>query len=183
VESGWQFHGHPVAKPGFTPTGPDSMYMFCNVPTPDPWRPDHRELPALLRDFLSDFGGMVAEAREHVSDPEQVNFRPLETILLPPPWHRDRVVVLGDAAHATTPQLAAGAAICLEDAVVLGDELARGGDLDEILGRFTDRRHPRCRYVVDASVKLSYWQTHPEATDARPAEFTAAATQGLAEPY
>ena len=55
--SGWQFHGHRVAKPGFTPTAPDSMYLFCNVPSPALERLAPEELPALLREHLADFGG------------------------------------------------------------------------------------------------------------------------------
>jgi naringenin degradation protein FdeE len=45
-------------------------------------------------------------------------------MLVPPPWHAGRVVLIGDAVHAPPPTLAAGAAIALEDAVVLGELLA-----------------------------------------------------------
>jgi len=45
-----------------------------------------------------------------------INYRPLEAILMPKPWYRGRVVLIGDAAHATTPHLASGAGMAIEDA-------------------------------------------------------------------
>ena len=40
------------------------------------------------------------------------------------PWHKGRVVLLGDAVHATTPHLGQGAGMAIEDSIVLADELA-----------------------------------------------------------
>ena len=54
----------------------------------------------------------------------RINYRPLEKLLLPPPWHRGRAILIGDAAHATTPHLASGAGLAVEDALVLGECLA-----------------------------------------------------------
>ena len=79
----------------------------------------------LLREQLRDFSGEVMSyARECVNDPAKVDYRPMNSFLLPPPWHRGRVVVIGDAAHTTTPHLATGAGIAIEDAVVLAELLA-----------------------------------------------------------
>jgi naringenin degradation protein FdeE len=92
--------------------------------------------------------------------------RPVEAILVPPPWHAGRVVLIGDAVHAPPPTLAVGAAIALEDAVVLdemlaaddgavdraaGDGAARDG-VEAALAAFTARRWERCRLVVEQSV-------------------------------
>jgi len=84
--------------------------------------------------------------------------RKLYWLLMPPPWYRGRVLLIGDAAHATTPQLAMGGAIALEDGIVLGEVLAAEGDLDTALEKFMDRRHERCRMVVQNSVQLSEWE-------------------------
>ena len=62
--------------------------------------------------------------REHVTDPAKVDYRPMNAFLLPPPWHRGRAMVIGDAAHTTTPHLATGAGIAIEDAVVLAELIA-----------------------------------------------------------
>jgi 2-polyprenyl-6-methoxyphenol hydroxylase-like FAD-dependent oxidoreductase len=73
---------------------------------------------------------------------------------VPPPWNAGRVVLVGDAVHAPPPTLAAGAAIALEDAVVLDELLAgaSGNGVEATLAAFTARRFERCRLVVEQSV-------------------------------
>jgi 2-polyprenyl-6-methoxyphenol hydroxylase-like FAD-dependent oxidoreductase len=63
-------------------------------------------------------------------------------------------VLIGDAAHASTPHLAAGAGMGIEDAVVLAQELKSAPSLDGALDNFQQRRWPRCRLVVENSVRL-----------------------------
>jgi 2-polyprenyl-6-methoxyphenol hydroxylase-like FAD-dependent oxidoreductase len=78
--------------------------------------------------------------------------RPVEAILVPPPWHAGRIVLVGDAVHAPPPTLAAGAAIALEDAAALDEMLGDGGDVEEALRAFAERRFARCALVVEQSV-------------------------------
>jgi 2-polyprenyl-6-methoxyphenol hydroxylase-like FAD-dependent oxidoreductase len=75
-------------------------------------------------------------------------------LLLPAPWYRGRVLLIGDAAHATTPHAAYGCGLAVEDAVVLAEELARESALDSALDRFMRHRFERCRAVVEASARL-----------------------------
>jgi 2-polyprenyl-6-methoxyphenol hydroxylase-like FAD-dependent oxidoreductase len=56
--------------------------------------------------------------------------------------------------HATTPHLASGACIGIEDALVLAEEFARDGDIARALNAFQDRRWERCRMVVENSARL-----------------------------
>jgi len=65
------------------------------------------------------------------------------------PWHAGHTVLIGDAAHATTPHLASGAGLAVEDALVLAEELDRAHSYEEAIQRFTDRRYERCRAVVE----------------------------------
>ena len=65
-------------------------------------------------------------------------------------WSRGPVLLVGDAAHATAPTLAQGAAMSFEDAVVLGEVLrAAPGDIPAALRAFEQRRRPRCGHVRD----------------------------------
>jgi naringenin degradation protein FdeE len=157
VTGEYQFYG-PGVKTGFTPLGPDTMYQFLVQPIADAVLPEPDERPARMRELLAPFGGVVAEVRETITRPEQVDVRKLYWLLMPPPWYRGRVLLIGDAAHATTPQLAMGGAIALEDGIVLGELLAAEDDLDTALEKFMDRRHERCRMVVENSVQLSEWE-------------------------
>ena len=66
-------------------------------------------------------------------------------------WSRGRVTLLGDAAHAMTPNLGQGAAQALEDAVVLAAELASGADVAASLRRYEAARKPRANRIVRLS--------------------------------
>jgi len=81
--------------------------------------------------------------------------RPLEAFLLPAPWYSGRIILVGDAAHPTTPQLASGAGMAIEDGLVLADELRRsGGDVARMFAAFMARRYDRCRLVTENSIEI-----------------------------
>ncbi|MFG2046368.1 FAD-dependent monooxygenase [Micromonospora sp. NPDC048935] len=63
-------------------------------------------------------------------------------------WARGRVLLIGDAAHATSPNMAQGAAMALEDAVVLAASLAAAGSVAEALRGYEARRRPRTDWVL-----------------------------------
>jgi len=172
--------GHEGVYIGFTPTGKDSMYIYCLVPADDMARPPEEDLPEILRGYLAPFGGVVPELRKQITDPEQLNFTTLETLVTPEPWHRGRVVLVGDAAHSTTPHIAAGAAMCLEDALVLAEEIRRHGNTIKALDAYSQRRFDRCRYVVETSAQMGYWQTHPGTPDAEQEQLRSTALGVLA---
>ncbi len=167
---------------GFTPTGPESMYMYVLFPIDATYRPAAQDMPALVRERLEPFGGFAVHARTFVDDATPINYTRFENLIVPEPWHRGRALVLGDAAHCTTPHLAAGAAMCLEDAVALGEELADTG-VDDGLSRFAGRRYDRCRYVVETSAQISFWETHPDTPGADHAGLMGEAFQRLAQPF
>jgi 2-polyprenyl-6-methoxyphenol hydroxylase-like FAD-dependent oxidoreductase len=136
----------------------------------------------MIRDLLSDFGGIIGWARERMTDPDKIDRRPLHAILLPPPWHTKRVLLIGDAAHATTPHLAMGAGIAIEDAVVLGQVLESNADLPGALAEFMERRFERCQMVVDNSLQLGEWEKHPDDPGADPAGLSNTTMVALAGP-
>lgn len=163
-------------KVGFTPVSDTEMYLFVNQRTEKIWR-DPETLPAELRSLLEGYGGHAGRIRDAITDDTEVIFRPLEAFVLPAPWHVGRVVLIGDAAHPTTPQLASGAGIAVEDALVLAEEIARaGGDVPGALAAFTARREKRCRLVVNSSVKIG----RLEQAQASPEEQTAVVDEALA---
>jgi 2-polyprenyl-6-methoxyphenol hydroxylase-like FAD-dependent oxidoreductase len=156
VTGEFQFYG-PGLKTGFTPMGPDKMYQFLVQPF-DADLPSPEERPAQMRELLAPFGGSVAEVRDEITDPAKVDVRKLYWLIMPSPWYRGRVLLIGDAAHATTPQLAMGGAIAMEDGIVLGELLTAESDIQTALEKFMERRFERCRMVVENSVQLSEWE-------------------------
>ena len=145
----------PKIKPGLNPVSKDQMYLFV---TEDRATNDHIE-PA---EFLQRVKALLApfpdprlqRVREALNEDSQIIYRPLESLLMPSPWYRGRVVLIGDTVHATTPHMASGACIGIEDALVLADELSKAGSIDQALDRYLARRWERCRMVVQNSARL-----------------------------
>ena len=141
-------------KAGVTPVSRQEMYLFLLQHMPGNPRMPEEQWPALLAAQLAGFGGVLGSVRAQLNLAARINYRPLESLLLPSPWHLGRVIVIGDAAHATTPHLASGAGLAVEDALVLAELLRGGGALDPVFQQFMARRYERCRMVVENSVRL-----------------------------
>jgi 2-polyprenyl-6-methoxyphenol hydroxylase-like FAD-dependent oxidoreductase len=140
---------------GICPISQDGCYVYCLHNTTPGERVEPEQGPELLREKLRDYGGLIPPLAAAIRDPKLVSYRPLEWLLVPKPWHRGRVVLMGDAAHANPPNLAQGAAMGIEDAVVLTEELERCDDLQEALRRFMDRRFDRAKLVVEVSCEVA----------------------------
>ncbi|MGH4029047.1 FAD-dependent monooxygenase [Actinomycetota bacterium Odt1-20B] len=126
------------------------------------------ELGPRLQQLLGAFPGRGEELRSlvSVSEPESVVRRPVLTGLVEGAWDRGNAVVIGDAAHAPAPQMASGAALAVEDGLVLAQELGRHASVGAGLRAFVGRRARRCRTLVETSVAivgLEQAQRHHEA--------------------
>ncbi len=179
------FQGHK-RKAGFVPLAPDLMYILL-IEEPPPDSPPGKKLPderlaEIFRERLAEFGGPVAEVRDrYITDSSQVVYRPVEMLLLSPPWHRGRVVLIGDAAHATSPHIGQGASMAIEDAVVLSEELEKDVPIHEAFEAFMRRRYGRCKYVVDVSTEIGRGEMDP-SLGIDPAALTGQSAVVLAEP-
>jgi 2-polyprenyl-6-methoxyphenol hydroxylase-like FAD-dependent oxidoreductase len=155
----WVFIG-ATGTAGFCPLSEEIMYILTIEKPPEgqPLRPPKEGIAALYRERLAQFGGIVAEHRDLIVDDDAVVYRPVENVLVAPPWHRGRVVLIGDAAHATTPHCGQGAAQAIEDGIVLTQELMRDVSLEAALGAWMERRYERCRMIVEGSEAVGRWE-------------------------
>ena len=87
-----------------------------------------------------------------------INYRPLAAALQPAPWSKGRIVLVGDAVHATTPHLASGAGMAVESGIALAEELARAETVEGGLDAYEARRFERCRDVIETSVRMGQLQ-------------------------
>ena len=73
---------------------------------------------------------------------------PIHSIPHLPRWHRGRMLVVGDAAHAPSPSSGQGASLAIEDAVVLAACLRDLPDPSTALDRFEAARRPRVEQII-----------------------------------
>jgi 2-polyprenyl-6-methoxyphenol hydroxylase-like FAD-dependent oxidoreductase len=145
----------PKIKTGVNPVSRDEMYLFITEDREQPEFIDPKEFLGKVQALLAPFPAPLMQwCSQQLNAESQIIYRPLEALLMPRPWYAGRVVLIGDAVHATTPHLASGACIGIEDAIVLAEELASGGALEQALARFQQRRFERCRTVVENSARL-----------------------------
>jgi 2-polyprenyl-6-methoxyphenol hydroxylase-like FAD-dependent oxidoreductase len=143
---------------GYCPTAEDSLYAYLVEDAQDRTQLTPEQKLEVMRELASHYHGPWDDIRAVMTDPTTINYTRFETHLLEPPWHRGRVVLIGDAVHTCPPTIAQGAAMALEDAAVLAEVLLAAGTLDQAtFDAFTNRRYERAKTVVDASVQLGQW--------------------------
>ncbi|MFD8612784.1 FAD-dependent monooxygenase [Streptomyces sp. NPDC059631] len=135
------------AKALLTPITDELMYLGAVFAEAEDFRPDPERALEQLRERLAAFSGPVAQALASVTDPAGVVYSRISQVTVEEAWHVGRVVLAGDAAHASTPHLAQGAAMAVEDAVVLAHALDAQADVPGALKAWEERRRPRAMWV------------------------------------
>lgn len=148
----------PNAKAGLVPMSKEKMYLLLTTSEPGNPKMPKEKLHDLLRERLEAFGGLVAEAREQIVDPDEVVYRPIYSYLLPAPWYKGRVLLIGDAAHCCTPHIGQGASLAIEDAVVLAELMKKQESVEKMLSAFMERRFERSRMLVENCQQLVEWE-------------------------
>lgn len=114
--------------------GQERVYCYGDTMGPSgngDWRMLFRDFPDPIPALLEQGGSALRSVLEEVT---------------PPVWAAGRIVLIGDAAHASSPNLAQGAAMALEDALVLAD-LVASRPLAEALTGYRERRSPRVTWM------------------------------------
>ena len=147
-----------TTKAGMNPISDSQCYLFVLDKREGMDFIDPALWPEKLAELLEEFGGQVGEIRDGLRagtlHDARVLYRPLAGHMIAGPWHRGRVVLLGDTVHATTPHLASGAGIAIEGAIVLAEELGRRHFLEGALLAYAGRHYDRARLVVTASGRM-----------------------------
>ena len=137
-------HGHSLA----IPLGGSRLYCYLDLSSRDGTDPTHGD-PGRLEDLFGDFDGPAIDLIRAAAK-STVHFGPIEEVVTDD-WVNGRVVLVGDAAHATSPNMAQGAAMAFEDAAVLAECLAEQASVKRALGTYVTRRLPRIRWVREQS--------------------------------
>jgi 2-polyprenyl-6-methoxyphenol hydroxylase-like FAD-dependent oxidoreductase len=163
----WHFVFGARAFFGAHPNPAGDVVWFVNVPEPEISRERRAATSAAdwqrrLLELVADDAGPAAEL---VAD-GTLELAGDNTYDLPhvPHWTRDRLVLVGDAAHAPSPSSGQGASMALEDAVVLAtslrDHASAAADLPAALHAYEQTRRARVERIVKAGARSSDAKTH-----------------------
>ena len=149
--AGWSVWSGPAGSLLLIPVDEGQVYGYASATTGGAVADDPEWLRATFGSYPPPARRAVASA---LADPATLFWSPVEEVRLPV-WHRDRMVLIGDAAHATAPVWAQGAALAVEDAVVLADLLASANDWTRVGPELERRRRPRVDHVQAMTDRLS----------------------------
>jgi 2-polyprenyl-6-methoxyphenol hydroxylase-like FAD-dependent oxidoreductase len=144
---------------GLVPMGCGRTYGFAYVVHPRFQDPTEGRLERLRNRFTT-FGGRVPEYLALLERDDQVICSAMEWIESAT-WHSGRVVLVGDAAHASSPMMGQGGCMAMEDACVLAEELCTALTVESALVSYVSRRKRRAQWVQQQSMALAEILTGP----------------------
>jgi len=151
------YDGGDGDRAGVVPLSDKVMYMYVTDKTEKSLEPQG-DLREVLRAKLAGYGGLIGRLRDNLPPAHELVWKPFLLVSLPRPWYKGRVIIIGDAAHATSAHLGQGGAMAIEDAVVLGEELGRDTDVATAFERVMDRRFERANKIQQWSEQLCRWE-------------------------
>lgn len=135
---------------GLCPVGRGRTYGFGYVVQPRFHDPVVGRLER-LRNRFAGFGRPVRDYLAALERDDQIHCSSMEWVDVDQ-WHRGRVVLIGDAAHASSPLMGQGGCMAMEDAFVLADLLRSEASVDIALSLYARRRKPRIQWVQQQSI-------------------------------
>jgi len=111
-----------------------------------------------LRGRFANFNPRVQEYLAALERDDQIICSAMEWVPVTEVY-RGRMVLVGDAAHASSPMLGQGGCMAMEDACVLAEELQLGATIETALASFAKRRKPRVEWVQQQSLAVTQMQS------------------------
>lgn len=141
-------------RTSFAQVGPQQVYCWFTKKNPAGQLLPPEAALDYLHQELRDYTGYMHTVLQHVT-PDMLLQTDLSDIAPLRGWHHHRIVLIGDAAHATMPHLAQGASLAIEDAYVLAGCLQQCPEIAAALHLFEQRRMPRVKKIVRTSRQMA----------------------------
>jgi 2-polyprenyl-6-methoxyphenol hydroxylase-like FAD-dependent oxidoreductase len=138
---------------GLCPVGNGRTYGFGHVAEPR-FHDELRGRLQRLRSRFAEFCEPVQECLAALESDEQIHCSTVEWVDQEE-WHTGRVVLIGDAAHASSPMMGQGGGMAMEDAYVLAKCLGSADTVQGALDAYVVRRRPRVKWVQQESLAVS----------------------------
>jgi 2-heptyl-3-hydroxy-4(1H)-quinolone synthase len=127
------------------PVNGENVYVYGDLTVP---RDDIGRYSADtdLKAVFAGFGAPFFPLIETLPKGASIHFGRIEQVRMSS-WGKGRAILIGDAAHASSPSMAEGACMAMEDALVLADAIATAGTIDAAIAAYTARRRGRVEWV------------------------------------
>jgi 2-polyprenyl-6-methoxyphenol hydroxylase-like FAD-dependent oxidoreductase len=131
----------------------EEVYWYITLKTEKGVKIPPQDVKSYLKNLVSEFNSEIQKAIEntdnqHIIQSDLFDIKPL------PNWYQGNIVLLGDAAHATTPNLGQGACQAIEDAYYLAACLSDTPSVSEAFLAYQTKRKPKADFVINTSYQL-----------------------------
>jgi 2-polyprenyl-6-methoxyphenol hydroxylase-like FAD-dependent oxidoreductase len=149
----------PGVRLGYSHVSAKQVYFYATACAPHGSKDALGTVKSHLAEIYSDFPLYLREMLSAAEESQIIrndiwDFAPI------PSWHEGRVVLVGDAAHATTPNMGQGGCQAVEDGFALAEALSLEASLEAVFKRYEAMRMKKAQYVVNTSYqigKLTNW--------------------------
>lgn len=157
------------------------LVNFVGLTERDDWREEGWSIQATVKEMLAEYAGWYEDVRSIIAaTPENGLFKwalfdrePLQE------WTRGRVTLIGDAAHPMLPFLGQGAAMGIEDGMVIARAFAAADSIEGALRRYVEARLPRANWVMQESRKTALNYHSGREENFRPGKHVSAESLGI----
>lgn len=144
----WTTYVGEGKRASLMPVADGKFYFFLDVPLPAGLENNRDEYKKLLKQYFSDWCLPVQQLIERL-DPQKTNRVEIHDIEPFTQFYKGRVVILGDAAHSTTPDIGQGGCQAMEDAIYLARSLQINTlGVEDALRRYQNKRNERANELV-----------------------------------
>lgn len=144
----WTTYVGEGKRASLMPVADGKFYFFLDVPLPAGLDNNRDEYKKLLKQYFVDWCQPVQQLIERL-DPQKTNRVEIHDIEPFTQFYKGRVVILGDAAHSTTPDIGQGGCQAMEDAIYLARSLQINTlGVEDALRRYQNKRNERANELV-----------------------------------
>lgn len=139
---------------GYSQINSRQVYVFItnyqDAGGKDDYKTLHRNLLTLCEEFPAIVKEMISKVKpEKIIRTDLFDFKPISK------WVDRNVALLGDAAHAATPNLGQGACQAIEDAYVISEQLALDSECQHAFEKYQLKRMKKAKYITDTSWRFA----------------------------
>lgn len=132
---------------GFVKISDKKVYWFTVIN--EALMKNNSNLSELFKEFHPEILKIISETpQDQIIFSDILDLQPIQQ------WQKGKVCLIGDAAHATTPNMGQGACQAVEDAYVIGKLFGQGKSAEEVFAQYEKLRMAKAHYIVNTSWRI-----------------------------